>query len=451
MAAPTSPLLVDLYQLTMGQAYFDAGLAEERGTFSLFYRTLPEGWGYLLAAGLEDVLGYLEALRFCEDDLAYLESTDLFTAPFLDHLRGLRFEGDVRAMLEGTLFFPQEPVLEVTAPVITAQVVETVVLNVVHFQSLVAGKAARSVDAARGRSLVDFGLRRAHGAEAGLKAARASYLAGFDSTSNVLAGREYGIPIAGTMAHSFVESFPDELEAFRAFARSYPDRAVMLVDTYDVVAGTRNAIRVARELAEQGARLRGVRIDSGDLVRLSHAARALLDEAGFEDAGVVVSGGLDEHDVAAFVDVDAPIAGFGIGTKMVVSADAPFLDMAYKLVELEGRPTVKLSSGKATLPGGKQVWRVAGPEGFAHDVVEREGEPGPAGGEPLLTPVVRAAQRPASETLLEARARAAAQRNRLPERHRRLAAEPYAVRVGAGLAALRGDAVRRAAASPSSR
>ena len=451
MAPRTSPLLVDLYQLTMGQAYLDAGLADTTATFSLFYRNLPAGWGYLLAAGLDDALAYLEQLSFAEDDLGYLESTSLFTASFLDHLRGLRFEGAVRAMSEGTLFFPQEPVLELTAPVITAQIVETVVLNVVHFQSLVAGKAARSVDVARGRPLVDFGLRRAHGGEAGLKAARASYLAGFDSTSNVLAGREYGIPIAGTMAHSFVESFPDELAAFRAYARSYPDRAVLLVDTYEVVEGTRRAIRVGRELAERGSRLRGIRIDSGDLAELSRTARALLDEAGFEDAGVFVSGGLDEHDVATLLEAGAPIAGFGIGTKMVVSADAPFLDMAYKLVELEGRPTLKLSPGKATLPGRKQVWRVAGPEGFAHDVVEREGEPGPAGGEPLLASVPRAGRRSAAETLLEARERAEGQRKRLPERHRRLAAKPYSVRVGSGLAALRADAARRAAASPSPR
>src|SRR5262245_8300057 len=352
----TSPLLVDLYELTMGQAYFDAGLAEKQATSDLFYRTLPDGWGYLLAGGLEFALGYLEELSFADDDVAYLESTGLFTPPFLDHLRSLRFTGTVRAMPEGTLLFPGEPALEVTAPVIEAQLVETVLLNELHFSSLIAGKAARCVDVGGGRMLVDFGLRRAHGGEAGLKAARASFLAGFDATSNVLAGRKYGIPTSGTMAHSFIESFASEEAAFHAYGRSYPNHSILLVDTYDTRQGVERAVEIGRELATRRSRLTGVRLDSGDLVELSREARALLDEAGFEDALVFVSGGLDERDMAALLEAGAPIGGFGIGTKMVVSADAPYLDMAYKLVEFGGRPTMKLSAGKATLPGRKQVW-----------------------------------------------------------------------------------------------
>jgi nicotinate phosphoribosyltransferase len=432
------PLLFDLYQLTMGQAYLDAGLARSRATFSLFYRSLPLGWGYLLAAGLDDALEFLEELELANDDLAYLESLGLFSAEFLELLRTLRFTGDVRAMPEGTLLFPGEPVLEVEAPVIEAQLVETALLNQLHFGSLIAGKAARSVDVAEGRTLVDFGLRRAHGTEAGLKAARAAYLAGFDATSNVLAGGRFGIPVSGTMAHSFIESFPSELEAFRAYAGSFPDSSILLVDTYDAVEGTRRAAEVGRKLAAAGHRLRGIRLDSGDLLELSRRARAILDEAGLEDAAVFVSGGLDEHDVASLLTAGAPIGGFGIGTRLVVSADSPFLDMAYKLVALDGRPTMKLSPGKSTLPGPQQVWRVAGADGaFTHDVVERAGEPGPKGAGPLLEPVMTDGRRFEPETLDAMRRRAAEQRSCLPQQHRRLDAAPYEVRVGKALEALR--------------
>jgi nicotinate phosphoribosyltransferase len=346
-------------------------------------------------------------------------------------------------MPEGTLLFPDEPVLEVSGPLIAAQLVETVVLNELHFGSLVAGKAARSVDVAQGRLLVDFGLRRAHGGEAGLKAARSAYLAGFAATSNVLAGRDFGIPIAGTMAHSFVESFSSELDAFRAFAASYPDDSIFLVDTYDTIEGTRRAIEVGRELAANGHRLRGIRLDSGDLMELSRPTRRLLDGAGFEDAMVFVSGGLDERDVARLLDAGAPIGGFGIGTRLVTSSDAPSLDLAYKLVELDGRPTLKLSRGKATLPGPKQVWRVRGDDGFAYDMIELAGTPGPEAGEPQLVDVMHGGRRLTSEPLDAARRRAAEQRAALPDRHRRLAAEPYDVRIGPVLDELRAESIRR--------
>ena len=431
-------LLFDLYQLTMGQAYLDAGLARSRATFSLFYRSLPQSWGYLLAAGLDDALAFLEELELSNDDLAYLDSLGLFSAEFLELLRTLRFTGDVRAMPEGTLLFPGEPALEVEAPVIEAQLVETALLNQLHFGSLIAGKAARSVDVSDGRTLVDFGLRRAHGAEAGLKAARAAYLAGFDATSNVLAGQRYGIPVAGTMAHSFIESFPSELDAFRAFADSFPDSSILLVDTYDTEEGTRRAAKLGRELTAEGHRLRGVRLDSGDLLDLSRRAREILDEAGLEDASVFVSGGLDEHDIATLLAAGAPIGGFGIGTRLVVSADAPSLDMAYKLVELDGRPTMKLSPGKSTLPGPQQVWRVSGADDtFRYDVVDRVGEPGPEHGVPLLEPVMTGGRRVGPETLDAMRTRAAEQRSRLPQRYRRIDAAPYDVRVGEALESLR--------------
>ncbi|MFO7571368.1 MAG: nicotinate phosphoribosyltransferase [Gaiellaceae bacterium] len=430
-----SGLLVDLYQLTMGESYVREGIAEREATFSLFFRTLPPRWGYALAAGLEDALRYLAQLRFDDGDLAYLEGTGLFTAPFLDRLAALRFQGHVRALPEGTPVFPSEPLLELTAPLLEAQIAETMVLNEVHLQTLIASKAARSVEAAGSRLLVDFALRRAHGGEAGLEVARASYLAGFDATSNVLAGRRYGVPLAGTMAHSYIEAFDDEVEAFRAFARAYPDDAILLVDTYDTLEGARRAVAVARELAEDGHRLRGVRLDSGDLVALSHEVREILDDAGFADALVFASGGLDEDEIARLLDAGAPIGGFGVGTAMGVSADAPFLDMVYKLVELDGRPVLKLSEGKATLPGRKQLWRVSHDGRSAHDVLGLTD--GVADGEPLLREVMRDGRVTWTESLAETRERARREREVLPDPVRALDAASYDVHVDPELEGLR--------------
>jgi nicotinate phosphoribosyltransferase len=433
---PHSGLLVDLYQLTMGESYVREGIAAREATFSLFFRTLPPGWGYALAAGLEDALRYLECLRYDGDELAFLESTGRFTDTFLDRLSSLRFSGSVRALPEGTPVFPNEPLLEVTAPLLEAQIAETMVLNELHLQTVIASKAARSVEAAGGARLVDFALRRAHGGEAGLKVARASYLAGFDATSNVLAGRSYGIPISGTMAHSYIEAFADETEAFRAFVRSYPDDAILLVDTYDTIEGTRRAILVATELATAGHRLRGVRLDSGDIVELSRSVRVFLDRAGLDDAMVFASGGLDEHEIARVLAAGAPIGGFGVGTKMGVSADAPFLDMVYKLVELGGTAVLKLSEGKATLPGRKQVWRARDGEASTHDVLGLEGAD--VEGEPLLVEVMRDGRVTWAEPLCESRARARLERGTLPKAVRELDAAPYDVLVDPELERLRG-------------
>jgi nicotinate phosphoribosyltransferase len=433
---PSSGLLIDLYQLTMAQSYFAEGMHLKPATFDLYARSLPAGWGYLVAAGLEDVLAYLEGLAFSESDLAYLEGASLFSTEFLGYLAALRFSGDVKAMPEGTVFFPHEPVLEVTAPVLEAQLVETVVLQEIHFQSLVAAKAARCVDAASGRALVDFGLRRTHRADAGMRAARSSYLAGFDSTSNVLAGRDHGIPIAGTMAHSFVQAFPDELTAFRAYARSFPDRAVLLVDTYDTIEGARRAATVARELAEDGHRLVGVRLDSGDVGALAGSVRSVLDGAGCERVTIFASGGLDERDIAALLAGGASIDGFGIGSKLGTVADSPFLDMAYKLVEFDGRPVLKLSPTKETWPGAKQVWRLTTDGAFTLDVVGLAGEDGPEGGEPLLVPVLEGGSRIWHDSLDRARARCETQRCSLPEQVRRLDAEAYDVSRSRALAEL---------------
>jgi nicotinate phosphoribosyltransferase len=413
-------LLLDLYELTMAQSYFDHGLAAP-ATFSLFARRLPPGWGSFLAAGLDDVLAYLEGLAFGPRDLAYLRSTGLFSEDFLRYLGRLRFTGSVRALPEGTVCFPDEPLLEVTAPLVEAQLAETVVLNQVHLQTLVASKAARCVRAARGRRLVDFGLRRTHGTDAGLKVARCAYLAGFDATSNVLAGQRYGVPIAGTMAHSYVQAFGDELAAFRAYARSYPDACTLLIDTYDTVTGAERAAVVGQELAAAGHRLRGVRLDSGDLIELSFAVRPVLDRAGLRDASIFASGGLDEHAIAEAVAAEAPIDAFGVGSRLGTVADAPYLDMAYKLVAYAGRPTLKLSAGKATWPGPKQVWRLGGreaPGDALEDWLGGAGEPGPAGGRPLLVPVMAGGRRLAPQApaaaLAAARERARAELAALP-------------------------------------
>ena len=416
-APPGAALVVDLYELTMGQSYLAEGMHERPATFSLFVRRLPRGWGYLVAAGLDAALAHLEDLSFRDDELAYLERTRVFSTAFLDHLRTFRFTGSVRAMPEGTPFLAREPVLEVTAPLLEAQLVESYVLNQVHLQSLIAGKAARSVEAAGGRALVDFALRRAHGTDAGLKVARAAYLAGFDSTSNVAAGHAYGIPIAGTMAHSYVQAFEKEIDAFRAFARSFPDECILLVDTYDTVEGARRAATVGRELAASGHALRAVRLDSGDLVDLAPRVREVLDAAGLPGAGIFASGGLDEHEIARLVAAGAPIAGFGVGSSVGVASDHPVLDMAYKLVAFDGRPVLKLSEGKATLPGAKQVFRPSARDLREPDVLGLADEPAPAGHAPLLVPAMEGGRRIVAESLGEIRARCADLRTRLdPER-----------------------------------
>ena len=349
-------LLTDLYQLTMAQAYF----REQRlgaATFSLFIRSYPANRSYFVAAGLRDVLDYLENLSFDNVALDYLAAQGFFTDDFLHYLSDLKFTGDVWAIPEGRLFFKDEPVLEITAPVIQAQIAETFVINQIHLQSLIASKAARCFHAAAGRTVVDFALRRTHGSDAGMKVARASYLAGFAGTSNVMAGKDYGIPIVGTMAHSFVMSFENEIDAFRAYARCFPSGTILLIDTYDTLAGAHNAAMVGREMAERGAKLIGVRLDSGDLPAQARAVRKILDNAGLEQTKILGSGGLDEYDLAAYSAEQVPFDSYGVGTKMGTSADAPWTDISYKMVEYAGRPVQKLSTGKISWPGKKQIFR----------------------------------------------------------------------------------------------
>src|SRR5512134_289002 len=363
----SSLLLTDLYQLTMLQAYYAQGMTGT-AVFELFVRKLPPGRRFLVAAGLEQALDFLEGARFGAEELEWIERSGLFAPGFAARLEGWRFTGDVDAMPEGTLFFPDEPIVRVTAPMPEAQLVETRLLNLVHFQTVVASKAARIRLAAPGKGLIDFGLRRAHGAEAGLLAARAAWLAGFDGSATALAAPRFGIPVYGTMAHSFVQAHDSEAAAFAHFAASFPENAVLLVDTYDTLEGARRA-------AATPGRLKGVRLDSGDLDDLSRKVRKILDDAGHRGAIIFASGNLDEARVAALVAAGAPIDSFGVGTSLTTSADAPYLDAVYKLEEYAGIARRKRSTGKATWPGRKQVWRFSDEHGnFDHDVVALESE-----------------------------------------------------------------------------
>ena len=382
-------LFTDLYELTMAQAYFSQGM-HAPATFGLTVRSYPPNRGYLVSAGLDDVLDYLSRLQFDDDAIGYLRSLGPFTPNFLDFLRGVRFTGSVRAIPDGRLFFADEPVLEITAPIIEAQLVETYVINQMNLQTSLATKAARCVWAAQGRGIADFASRRTHGSDAAMKMARASYIAGFASTSNVLAASHYGIPPAGTMAHSFISSFPSELDAFRAYARSFPDRTVLLLDTYDTVAGAWNAVTIAKELEaaypnQETHRLTAVRLDSGDYAELSRQVRLVLDSEGLDYVKVLVSGGLDEYELDSLLQDGAPIDLFGVGTKAGVSADAPWSDMVYKVVCFDGRPVMKLSEGKMSLPGAKQIFRRRDDDGsLSGDIIGLQEESGPVNAETLL-------------------------------------------------------------------
>lgn len=385
-------LLVDLYELTMADAYRREDMAHRPATFSVFVRSLPPGRGYLVAAGLDDALTWLEALRFGPEDLAALEDLGVFGHSFLDWLRELRFTGSVRAVAEGTVVFANEPILEVDAPVAEAQLAETFLLNQITVQTTLATKAARCRHAAAGRAVVDFALRRTQGVDAGMKLARMARLVGLSGTSNVAGAARYGVAASGTMAHAFIQAHRDEADAFRAFARAFGETTVLLVDTYDSHRGVEHAIQVATECRHNGVEIRGIRLDSGDLAVLSRHARRRLDETGFPGVTVFVSGGLDEYEIHRLVhDEDAPIDGFGVGSALGVSSDVPTLDTVYKLVSYDGRPVRKTSTGKETWPGAKQVWRSSD---WSRDIITLALEPPPAPDQrPLLTEVMRQGRR----------------------------------------------------------
>ena len=388
MAAPSAHgLVTDLYQLTMLQAYLEHGM-HAPATFELFTRRLPPNRNFLIAAGLDAALDYLEQLRFADADIEYLESLGSFSAEFLDYLRGFRFSGSVDALPEGTPFFANEPLLRVHAPLPEAQLVETRLLNLVQLPTAVASKAARVVSAADGRSVIDFGLRHAHGADASLAASRAAYIAGVQATSNVAAGQAFGIPVAGTMAHSFVQAHDSEREAFRHFMATFPT-AALLVDTYDTEAGVERVIELVREAG--GAAPAAVRLDSGDLAAHARRTRRQLDAAGLAQVQIIASGNLDEHEIARLVADRAPIDSFGVGAALAVSEDAPCLDVVYKLVAYDGRGRMKLAAEKSTLPDPKQVFRQFDAAAATHDVLGLAREH--ADGQPLLEPVMRDGER----------------------------------------------------------
>lgn len=437
-----SLLLTDLYQLTMLEAYLEHGRTET-AVFEFFVRKLPGRRGFLMAAGLEQAVEFLENLALSPDELDWLRRSGRFRLATIDWLAGLRFTGDIDAIPEGTVFFGDEPILRVTAPLPVAQLVESRLINILHYQSLVASKAARMVLAAPGRRLVDFGFRRAHGAEAGLMAARASYVAGFDGTATALAGKLWGVPLYGTMAHSFVQAFDDEAAAFEAFARARPDGLTLLIDTYDTEDGARKVTALAPQLKAAGIAVAGVRLDSGDLAPLSRSVRRILDEGGLDDTTIFASGGLDEDDLLVLVGENAPIDGFGMGTSLTTSSDVPALDCAYKLQEYAGLARRKLSTGKATWPGRKQVWRRYRADGvMAGDILSTHDDA--AQGEALVQPVLRGGRRMAvAPTLAEIRDHAARELARLPEPLRRLQPFAYPVEVGDRLKTLTEDVDRR--------
>ena len=448
MESATSPLLTDLYQINMIQAYLDHG-DTKTAVFEFFARALPVRRGFLLAAGLEQALDFLANLRFSAADSAWLKSTGRFGKNLLDYLRDFRFTGDVHAMPEGTVCFAGEPILRVTAPLPQAQFVESRLINILHFQTLIAAKAARCVLAAPSKLLVDFGMRRAHGAEAALMAARASYIAGFAGTATVLAGEKFGIPLFGTMAHSFIEAFDDEAAAFESFARARPDNVVLLLDTYDTEAAARKVVALAPRLKAAGIAIRGVRLDSGDLVALARSVRGILDGGGLKEVTIFVSGGLDEDSLAAFTRANAPIDGIGIGTSLTTSADVPAIDCVYKLQEYAGQPRRKLSENKATWPGRKQVWRRYGSDGkIAGDLLSVEGHH--QAGEPLIHQVMKDGRRLApSPSLDDIRRHAGRELERLPDNLRRLIpGATLTVEIADDLVALAADADRRRTQTP---
>jgi nicotinate phosphoribosyltransferase len=433
-------LFTDLYELTMCASYFDNGKLEP-ATFDLFIRRLPENRSYFLFAGLEQVLRFLENVRFTEEHLAYLQKQG-FNAQFLDYLRHFRFTGEVWAAPEGTVAFPCELLMRITAPLIEAQLVETFLLNTINLQTTIATKASRVVNAANGKSVIEFGLRREHGIDAGMKVARCSYIAGCQGTSNVLAGLTYGIPVFGTMAHSFVMSFEKEVDAFRAFANTFPNKSTLLIDTYDELAGAEKAVIVAKELEKTGCKLGGVRLDSGDLTAASKKIRAVLDAQGLDYVKIFASGDLDEYRITELLRDGAEIDAFGVGTRMGTSADKPYVDVIYKLCETTNvtgtfSPIMKLSEGKNTLPGRKQVFRRRDKQGFfVEDVIALADEL--MEGEPLLVKVMEKGKITHALPVLDA-VRAAASENlgKLPAKYKALTAAPvYPVELSSALKAL---------------
>jgi nicotinate phosphoribosyltransferase len=421
-------MFTDLYELTMCASYFD-NKKFEPATFDLFIRRLPHNRSYFLFAGLEQALLFLKKVRFKEEHIAFLKKQG-FKEEFLNYLRDFKFTGEVWAVPEGTIVFPNEPLIRVTAPIIEAQLIETFLLNTVNLQTMIATKASRVVKAAKSKPIIEFGLRREHGTDAGMKVARCSYIAGCNGTSNVLAGLKYGIPIFGTMAHSFVMLFEREIDSFRAFTKTFPDKSTLLIDTFDNIKGAENAAVIAKELEAKGFNLGAVRLDSGDLVEISRRVREVLDKNGLDYVKIFASGDLDEYKIQELLKKGAKIDSFGVGTRMGTSEDRPYMDVIYKLCEKtiekgEFSPIMKLSQGKITLPGRKQIFRFKDKRGnFLKDIIVLDDEK-IDGGEPLLIKVMERGKLIYDlPSLKEIRKRASDNVSRLPEKYRKLKNAP---------------------------
>jgi len=439
-----SALLTDLYQLTMNAAYIDNGKEDEVASFEMFIRTLPQDWGYFISAGIDDAIDYACRIRFTDDDVTYLQGLHIFTDEYLDYLRHFRFEGDIIALNEGTPITADSPIIRVTAKRPQAQLLETALLNIINFQTLIASKASRVVNAAGKAKVIDFGLRRAQGFDAGVKGARAEYIAGVDATSNVEAAREYDIPPSGTMAHSFVMGFPEEEDAFRAYSHTFPDNSVFLIDTYDSLVGTMKAARVAKEMEKKGHRLSAVRLDSGNMEGLSRRIRRILDAEGLEYVKIGVSSDLNEYKIQDYTRDGAPVDFYGVGTEMITAKPVSALAGVYKLVEDNFGPKIKLSDSKRTHPGRKQLSRIESERGnYLYDLLQLEGEP--SVGTPLLEMAVAGGRRiRRNRTLREIREYSLGCVAKLPEETRRiLAAEPYGLMVSERLQRLTEELTRR--------
>lgn len=434
-------MLTDLYQITMNAAYLNSKIGSETATFDYFIRKLPKDWGYFLTAGLEDVIDYIQNLKFNEEDITYLREQKLFSEEFLNSLKDFKFTGDIYAVPEGTVVFPNEPIIRVTAPRMEAQFIETYLLTIMNHQTMIATKASRVVEAARQRAVIDFGARRAQGDDAAIKGARASYIGGAVGTSNVLAGKTYNIPIKGTHAHSFVMSFNNEIDAFRAYADAFPDNATLLIDTYDVMEGARNAAIIARELEDQGHKLFAVRLDSGDLTKDSIRIRKYFDDIGLNYVKILASNDLNEYKIQDMLNNRAQIDAFGVGTEMITSKDCPALSGVYKLAESQEngklKAKIKLSEGKQTLPGRKQIYRIKDQNGsYLNDIIALENED--IKGEPLLIPIFKNGnlvyEKPGLEQIQKTANKNLA---KLPSQHKRIM-EPdeYKIKLSKGLTEL---------------
>ncbi|MFC1803742.1 nicotinate phosphoribosyltransferase [Thermoproteota archaeon] len=430
-------LLTDLYQLTMVASYFDHNKMDEVATFEMFIRSLPQDWGYFIAAGIDEAVDYVCQLQFTDEDISYLQVLNLFKPEYLDYLRDFKFKGNITTIREGTPFTSETPIIRVTAKRPQAQLIETILLNLVNFQTMISSKASRIVNAAGKATVIDFGLRRAHGSDAGIKGARSTYIAGVGATSNVEAAKIYDIPPSGTMAHSFVMGFSDEIDSFRAFAHTFPNNTVLLIDTYDTLEGARKAATVAMEMEKEGHRLLGVRLDSGEMESLAEQVREILDDSGLDYVRIVLSSDLNEYKIEKYTRVNTPVDFYGVGTEMITAKPVAALSGVYKLVEDTLGPRIKLSESKRTYPGRKQVYRVMDEDGvFLFDVLEFEGEY--YEGIPLLEQVVKDGKRTRDAVPLKAvREYCLSCVERLPEGVKKVrVTEPYQLKIGPELMSL---------------